>query len=135
MFDRLFDNAVDIHGNPLRLAVKDGRFAEIGPDVVSRDSYEVVDLGGRLVMPSFVDGHIHLDKSFVGDVWQPHVEAHTLRDRLAAEKALLAKARPMVERAHALIGQAASFGTVAMRCHVDVDATTGLSNLHAVMEA
>ncbi len=135
MFDRLFDNAVDILGNPLRLAVKDGRFAEVGPEAARHASHEVVDLGGRLVMPGFVDGHIHLDKSFVGDTWQPHVEAHTLRDRLAAEKALLAKARPMAERAHALIGQAAAFGTIAMRCHVDVDATTGLSHLHAVLEA
>ncbi|WP_236001820.1 amidohydrolase [Paraburkholderia elongata] len=38
-------------------------------------------------------------------------------------------------RADALIRQAASFGTIAMRSHVDVDATTGLANLHAVMEA
>lgn len=135
MFDRVFDNAVDIHGTPLRLAVKDGRFTEIGPDVVSHDSHEVVDLGGRLVMPGFVDGHIHLDKSFVGDTWQPHIEAQSLRDRLTAEKSMLARARPMAERAHALIAQAASFGTMAMRCHVDVDATTGLSHLHAVMEA
>lgn len=135
MFDRVFDNAVDIHGNPLRLAVKDGRFAEIGPDVACHASREVVDLGGRLVMPGFVDGHIHLDKSFVGDVWQPHVEAQSLRDRLAAEKSLIARAKPMAERAQALIAQAASFGTMAMRCHVDVDATTGLSHLHAVMEA
>ena len=135
MFDRLFDNAVDIHGNPLRLAVKDGRFADITHDSQPIAAHEVVDLQGRLVTPAFVDGHIHLDKSFVGDVWRPHVPADTLRDRLAAEKKLIASARPMVERADALIAQAAKFGTVAMRCHVDVDATTGLSHLHAVMEA
>ncbi|WP_130618294.1 amidohydrolase family protein [Dyella amyloliquefaciens] len=135
MFDRVFENAVDIHGNKLRLAVKDGRFSEVGLDDLATASHEVVDLGGRLVMPGFVDGHIHLDKSFVGDVWRPHVEAQSLRERLAAEKALLARSRPMAERADALIAQAAAFGTVAMRCHVDVDATTGLSHLHAVMEA
>lgn len=135
MFDRVFENAVDIHGNKMRLAVKEGRLVDAGVADSAANAHEVIDLGGRLVMPGFVDGHIHLDKSFVGDVWQPHVEAHSLRDRLAAEKSLLAKARPMVERADALIAQAVSFGTVAMRCHVDVDATTGLSHLHAVMEA
>jgi cytosine/adenosine deaminase-related metal-dependent hydrolase len=82
-----------------------------------------------------VDGHIHLDKSFVGDQWHSHVPATTLRQRLAAEKQALANARPMAECADALIAQAVSFGTMAMRCHVDVDATTGLSHLHAVMAA
>jgi cytosine/adenosine deaminase-related metal-dependent hydrolase len=135
MFDRLFDNAVDIHGDNIRLAVKNGRIVDPGIDNPVDTSHEVIDLQGRLVMPAFVDGHIHLDKSFVGDTWRPHVPADTLRDRLAVEKSLLAQARPMTERANALIEQAAMFGTVAMRCHVDVDATTGLSNLRAVVEA
>ncbi|ERL51772.1 hypothetical protein BJB45_11445 [Halomonas huangheensis] len=87
------------------------------------------------MIPGFVDGHIHLDKSFVGDRWQPHQPAHDLRQRLAIEKRQLAQASPIAERASALIQQAASFGTVAMRSHVDIDATTGLSHLHAVIEA
>lgn len=135
MFDRLFENAVDLHGNTLRLAVQAGRFARIASDGETLPAAETIDLGGRLVLPGFVDGHIHLDKSFVGDRWQPHVPAATLRERLAAEKRQLARSRPMAERAGALIAQAAAFGTVAMRCHVDVDASTGLSHLHAVMEA
>jgi cytosine/adenosine deaminase-related metal-dependent hydrolase len=135
MFDRLFDNAVDVHGNRLCLAVQDGRFAEITRQCDAARAAEVIDLQGHLVLPGFVDGHIHLDKSFVGDRWQPHVPASSLRERLAAEKQLLADARPVAERADALIAQAVAFGTIAMRCHVDVDATTGLSHLHAVMEA
>ena len=87
------------------------------------------------MLPGFVDGHIHLDKSFVGDRWVPHEPVGTLRERLAVEKRQLAAAPPIVERANALIAQAAAFGTVAMRSHVDVDATTGLSNLQAVMAA
>ncbi|WP_231635690.1 hypothetical protein [Novosphingobium sp. ST904] len=86
-------------------------------------------------MPGFVDGHIHLDKSFFGETWQPHRPAASLRERLAVEKAMLADVRPVTVRADVLIGQAASLGTVAMRSHVDVDATTGLSHLHAVMAA
>jgi len=135
MFDRLFDNAVDIHGDKVCLAVKNGRFVAIAPTCDVTRAAEVVDLGGRLVLPGFVDGHIHLDKSFVGDRWQPHVPATSLRERLTAEKQMLARARPMAERANALMEQAVKFGTMAMRCHVDVDATTSLSHLHAVMDA
>ena len=75
-------------------------------------------------MPGFVDGHIHLDKSFVGDRWRLHVPTDGLRARLAAEKRLLSEALPIAERADALIAQAQAFGTIAIRSHVDVDATT-----------
>ncbi|WP_179402816.1 amidohydrolase family protein [Burkholderia guangdongensis] len=135
MFDRVFINAVDRNGRPLHLAVRDGRFAAVGAERPEGATADTVDLGGRVVLPGFVDGHIHLDKSFVGDRWHPHEPAATLRERLAAEKRLLGTARPIAERADALIAQAAAFGTVAMRSHVDVDATTGLTNLHAVMAA
>ncbi|SAK91411.1 amidohydrolase family protein [Caballeronia ptereochthonis] len=135
MFDRVFVNAVSADGNPLNLAEKNGRFASIGPQCPDTGSAEVIDLAGHLVLPGFVDGHIHLDKSFVGDRWHPHRPVASLRQRLAIEKEELASALPIAERADALIRQAASFGTVAMRSHVDVDATTGLTHLHAVMGA
>ncbi|MGF6770402.1 cytosine deaminase [Paraburkholderia sp. GAS199] len=135
MFDRVFVNAVDADGAPLNLAVRQGRFAAIGGERPESGGAEIVDLQGHLVLPGFVDGHIHLDKSFVGDRWRPHRPASSLRERLAVEKQQLASAAPIAERADALIRQAASFGTMAMRCHVDVDATTGLTHLHAVMQA
>lgn len=133
MIKRLFTNALLPDGTPADLAVSGGRFVGIGSDLVAGEGTERVDLGGRLVLPGFVDGHIHLDKSFFGEPWQPHRPAASLRDRLAAEKAMLADVRPAAVRADVLIAQAASLGTVAMRSHVDVDATTGLSHLHAVM--
>lgn len=132
MTDRLFRNARLGDGRLIDLGVRDGRFADPGslaPDVAQ------IDLTGLLVLPGLVDGHIHLDKSFVGEAWQPHQPAATLRERLAIEKRLLAAAAPVVERAEALIALAFGQGTVAMRSHVDVDATTGLDNLHAVMTA
>lgn len=135
MTDRLYINAVGADGNPLFLHVRDGRILALGAEAPAVDGARVTDLRGHLVLPGFVDGHIHLDKSFVGDRWRPHRPAASLRERLAIEKEELAAAPPIEGRADALIAQAAAFGTVAMRCHVDVDATTGLANLHAVMSA
>lgn len=134
MIERLFTNAAAIDGSMTHIAVTDSRIVSMGPGLPETGAADVVDLQGRVVLPGFVDGHIHLDKSFLGDVWHPHQAAGSLRERLAIEKQALAGAKPMAERAQALLAQAAAFGTVAMRSHVDVDATTGLTNLHTIMQ-
>lgn len=135
MIEGVFTNALLPDGTAADLAVAGGRFVAIGPNLAADEAIPRIDLGGRLVLPGFVDGHIHLDKSFLGEPWQPHRPAASLRERLAVEKTLLSGVRPPAERADALIAQAVRLGTLAMRSHVDVDATTGLSHLHAVMSA
>ena len=134
MADQVFTHARDRHGQPFELAASRGRITALGPAVPRLPDAEIIDLGGQLVLPGFVDGHIHLDKSFVGDRWHPHQPASSLRERLAIEKRELAAAPPIGQRADALVAQAVGFGTVAMRCHVDVDGSTGLAHLHALRE-
>ena len=56
---------------------------------------EAHDLGGRLVLPGLVDGHIHLDKGFIGDDWKPHrpcTAGFSVRERVTFEKEALADA-------------------------------------------
>ncbi|AUL45991.1 cytosine deaminase [Bordetella trematum] len=135
MNERIFLNAVDAQGAPLHIVVRQGRIAALAHERPACAGIETVDLGGQLVLPGLVDGHIHLDKSFVGGRWHPHQPAASLRERLALEKRELAAAAPILERADALLRLAAGWGTMAMRSHVDVDATTQLTHLHAVMRA
>lgn len=130
--ERLFRNARLQDGSTVDLAVRDGLFVEPGFLVNEADE---VDLKGLPVLPAFVDGHIHLDKSFVGDRWHSHCPADGLQERLNIEKRMLTNALPITDRADALLAQAHAFGTIAMRSHIDIDATTGLANLHAVMAA
>lgn len=101
MSERTFVNGIDQNGAPLAIAVQDGRIQALAPQLIPSAQSEVIDLAGQLVLPGFVDGHIHLDKSFVGDHWRPHQPTNSLRERLAVEKQLLAKARPIQERAQA----------------------------------
>ena len=126
---------VDRDGKPLCFHIRDGRIAGLGSVEAPTTGAEHVDLTGFAILPGLVDGHIHLDKSFVGDRWHPHQPVDSLRQRLAVEKAAIATAAPMVDRAEALIRQCSRFGTVAMRCHVDIDGSTGLRHLEAVREA
>jgi cytosine deaminase len=81
-----------------------------------------------------VEGHIHLDKCFIGDEWHPHRPASTIRERIRIEREELARARPVLERARALVEQCVARGTATIRAHVDVDPEIGLSHLRAVLQ-
>ncbi|WP_433424210.1 amidohydrolase family protein [Microtetraspora malaysiensis] len=94
-----------------------------------------VDLGGALLLPAFVDGHSHLDKTFLGAPWQPHVPGGTIRERVDAELQTRRKLTvPVAERALRLAHRMVGHGTGHTRSHVDVDPEAGLANLHAVLE-
>lgn len=60
-----FINAV-IYGHPTasEIIVEDGRFVEFGENLTSER--ETIDLQGRLVIPPYVDSHLHLDYYFTG---------------------------------------------------------------------
>jgi predicted amidohydrolase YtcJ len=61
--DTLFTRAKFPDGTLRTVTVSGGRIAAISTEDVSGGSgREVVDLGGRLILPGFVEGHIHLDR-------------------------------------------------------------------------
>ena len=94
-----------------------------------------IDLGGGLILPGLIDGHVHLDKTLLGLPWRAHDAGGTVRDRIENERRvrpLLAKS--VQERGGALVRQMSAHGTVALRTHADIDDTIGLANLHAVLE-
>jgi len=119
------------------IAIRDGRFAAIGADRGQTGACVRVSLNGALVLPALVDGHLHLDKTLMGDGWVPHqpcAGAFDLRERVAIEKKILAAAAPVEQRAAALVERAVARGTGHIRTHVDIDPDTGLDNLHAVLQ-
>ena len=47
------------------IGISEGLISEIAPRVTTESS-EVIDAGGRLVVPGFIDSHFHIGKSFYG---------------------------------------------------------------------
>ncbi len=89
---------------------------------------------GALLAPSFVEGHIHLDKTLLGLPLIPHQPGGSVADRIAAEKALrMTLDLPIEERGGRLVEQVVGFGTGALRTHVDIDTEVGLAGLEAVL--
>ncbi|WP_426434602.1 amidohydrolase family protein [Bradyrhizobium genosp. P] len=137
--DTLFQSARLADGRIVEIAVNGGKIVAVAPIQQSYGSVrETYDLGRRLVLPGMVEGHIHLDKCFIGDDWKPHrpcTAGFSVRERVTFEKEHLAGAKPIGVRAAALIDLCVSHGTTQMRSHVDVDAEVGLRHFEQIVAA
>ena len=134
--DTLFSNARLPDGTPAAIAVAQGKVAHIGPDAGQNAmAASTVDLGGQLVLPGFVEGHIHLDTSFYGDVWRPHrpyTSGFDVRERVEFQRQNMAAAAPMEQRARNQLELCITNGATQMRSHVMVDASVGLKSLQTI---
>jgi cytosine deaminase len=116
------------------IAVRNGRIAAIEPQaiLIKQDDSRDIALGGRLVIPGFVETHIHLDKSCISD--RCTCRTGTLKEAIEnvgaaklafTEDDIYARGRRTLEKA---IVQ----GTTRMRTHVEVDPRIGLKGFRAV---
>ncbi|WP_192384789.1 amidohydrolase family protein [Mesorhizobium silamurunense] len=133
-----FLNAKLTDGSLADLTVSDGRFSAITPAANNSDSPPTgaIDLAGQLVLPAFVEGHIHLDTSFYGDAWRPHMpctNGFDVRERVAFQMQNLEQAAPMEERAKNQLELCVGNGSLAMRSHVMVDAAVGLKHVETIL--
>jgi cytosine deaminase len=128
-----------------RLAQRDGTLArvDIGVDggriacIAERieDTAHAIDVGGRLVVPGFVETHIHLDKACILDRFVP--QRGTL-DEAIAQVAAAKKAfteDDVCARASRALERAIVNGTTHVRTHVEVDPGIGLRGLRGVQRA
>ncbi|GHG07108.1 MULTISPECIES: amidohydrolase family protein [Amycolatopsis] len=121
-------------GGPADLLVSGGVIAEVGPGIAPGDA-EVVELGGRLVLPGLVEAHCHLDKTLYGGPWRPHSAGPALADRIADERLRRAElGLPDPARVSALLETMAAAGTTHVRTHTDVHSGTGLTGVEVVRD-
>ena len=97
---------------------------------------EEIDAEGNLVVPSFIDPHIHLDKVNIVDVVRAN-KTGTLKEAIEIiwDKKANYTIEDIVERAGDVIKRAALNGTTHMRSHVDIDTIGGLKPLEGVIAA
>ncbi len=136
-FDLVLDRATLPDGTVASIGVSSGHISSIEADNVGFESAgKREDLEMALVIPGLVDGHIHLDTTFLGDSWRPHrscAAGFDVAERIAIQKELLKDALPVEQRAGALVELAVSRGTTHMRTHVEIDVELGLSHLEAIL--
>jgi cytosine deaminase len=123
------------HG-PVDIGVRDGRIAAIGPklETAASDGTRDIALDRRLVIPGFVETHIHLDKSCISD--RCACRTGTLKEAIetVAAAKLAFTEDDIYARARRTLEKAIVQGTTRMRTHVEVDPRIGLKSFRAIAQ-
>ena len=133
--DSYLTNALLPDGRRAHIGIANGHIAEVRPaDFPVEESAAAMDVGGALVLPGFVDGHMHLDKTLMGLPWRPHGGIGTRMSRIENDK----KVWPTLPldpaaRAGNLADLCLRQGTTHIRSHADVDLEGGLSKVEALL--
>ncbi len=133
--ERIFRNArVESQGPLVDMCVAGGRFSMIGARPRNERGCEEIDVGGRVVLPAFVESHIHLDKAFLEER-APNCSG-TLEDAISITFALKrgVTKRDIMERAERALRMAIRHGTTWFRTQVEVDPIVGLKGVEVALE-
>ena len=130
-FDLVFRNArTRAAPEPVDIGILGGKIAAIAPTLAC-EAVEV-DAAGRLVLPGFVDTHIHLDKAcLLGRCGHDHASVSEAI-RAVAEMKRDFTVEDIYARGKKVIERAVTFGTTRMRTHVEIDPRIGLRGFEAV---
>lgn len=136
MTTTIFTNAKLADGLLRDIHVENGRITAIEPVSPQSAGSDNIDIAGELLIPGFVEGHIHLDTSFYGGKWVAHrpcTNGFDVHERVAFQADNMARAEPMAERAIKQLELCIGHGTLQMRSHVMVDGSVGLKSLETIL--
>jgi cytosine/creatinine deaminase len=121
-------------GTRVDVSIADGRIDAIGPDLQAKTDATRVHGDGALLLPGFVEGHTHLDKTMWGMRWYRNEVGPKLTDRIENERRF--RAQSGHDAAAASLALARAFlqaGTTRLRTHVDIDTDARLKHLEGVL--
>ena len=112
---------VDNHEETSDIRIVNGKFKEIAPELTAVDNEQVIDGQGNVLLPPFVDSHVHLDATLTAG--QPEWnESGTLFDgiRIWSERKQDLTKEDVKKRARKTIENMVGHGIQHVRSHVDV---------------
>src|SRR5687767_8219057 len=120
-----------IDGRHVDIAIRNGRIERIAAGLSPGDA-ETLDLGDRLVLPGFVETHIHPDKAFIADRTEGLRAGGPTAQTLVAALKQSFTVDDIYERARRVMELAVRHGCTTMRAHVEIDAFVELRGVEAL---
>jgi len=111
---------------PVEIAIDQGRISAVGTSPEPTASQEI-DAAGSLVLPGFINLHLHADKSLLGEVMRPNLSG-TLPEAIEITNEFKRSYDPkeVAERAGRVIAAGVKNGTTFFRLFADVGTIGGL---------
>jgi cytosine deaminase len=120
-----------IAGRQQDLAIHQGRIRQIAPRI-STPAQTTLGITGKLVLPGFIESHIHPDKAFIADRTSGLSRGGPTPQMLVAELKKNFTVEDIYERARCVMLCALRHGCTTMRAHVEIDAFVELRGLEAL---
>ena len=120
-----------VGGRPQDILLRDGRIAKIAP-ALDAGGAQSLDISGKLVLPGFVESHIHPDKAFIADRTEGLRPGGPTPQTLVAELKKQFTVDDIYARARKALELAVRHGCTTMRAHVEIDAFVELRGVEAL---
>jgi len=132
MDDLLFRGGM-VAGQPRDIAIRDGRIRQIAPRIEA-EATETLDIHGKLVVPGFVESHIHPDKAFIADRAPGLQSGGPTPQTTVAELKKNFTVEDIRQRASRVLEIALRHGCTAMRAYVEIDTYVELRGVEAMLK-
>jgi cytosine deaminase len=137
MIDYLLRNVTLNGDNRLDFAVDSGEIIDRGP-ALDYPTGEVIDLSGRLLIPGFVESHVHLDIALMNDPArpgrpEPYISMAGMNAAVERRRASFNR-QEMLARMGRALKLASRHGVTALRAQCHVDTQVCLDHLEALLE-
>jgi len=120
-----------VGGRTQDVAIRDGRIHAIGSGLTAAAA-EVLDVRDKLVLPGFIETHIHPDKAFIAERTEGLRAGGPTAQTLVAELKKQFTVDDVYARARRVMEMAVRHGCTTMRAHVEIDAFVEMRGVEAL---
>lgn len=126
------------HQQITNLLINNGKIAAIAPELDCQ-AHTIIDGGDKLLLPGFIESHIHLDIALMNDDSlpgrpEPYLSHYGLNDSMERRRRRFIH-KDIKDRAVRAMQLASSHGVTAMRAQCHIDREVGLKHLNALLAA
>lgn len=136
MLDLILKNALPFPGDErVDMAVENGKIVAVEPSIEA-PAAKIIDASGLLLIPSFVDSHMHLDKALVAGEKDPDGLMEAIRISGEYQRSVPADrvVEDILSRARRVVEMELVNGSGALKSHVLIDPVWGTAGLTAILE-
>ncbi|WP_034549815.1 amidohydrolase family protein [Carnobacterium funditum] len=132
--DILLKNVLLNDGESLKdVAIQDGKITAI-EEAITESAKRVIDAKGRVLLPGFVESHLHLDKALIADR-KPN-NSGTLKEAISvtAELKPTFTKKDIYDRAKRTLEMIIPYGVTTIRTHSEFDPAQGFTGFETILK-